>query len=161
MHVEFRELIHPPFFHFSSGSHIKYLSFLGNSCTMATHPVEIILSRQLADYLSVPIFLVDTNGDLIFYNEPAEEFLGKRFEDTGPMSVEEWSTIFKYTDEHGNAVPRQDLPLVKSLTLQEPAQGELWFEGLHGKKYHLSVTSLPLIGEAHRFVGALAIFWEK
>ena len=35
------------------------------------HPIQIILMRQLAGYLSVPLFLVDPKGDLLFYNEPA------------------------------------------------------------------------------------------
>ena len=46
-------------------------------------PIQIILIRQLAGYLSVPLFLVDPKGDLLFYNEPAEAILGRRFEETG------------------------------------------------------------------------------
>jgi hypothetical protein len=41
-----------------------------------SHPIQIILTRQLAGYLSVPTFLVDPNGTLLFYNEPAEVLLG-------------------------------------------------------------------------------------
>ena len=40
------------------------------------HSIQIILTRQLAGYLSVPTFLVDPKGTLLFYNEPAEELLG-------------------------------------------------------------------------------------
>ena len=35
-----------------------------------THPIQIILTRQLAGYLNVPLFLVDPEGNLLFYNEP-------------------------------------------------------------------------------------------
>ena len=59
------------------------------------YEIEIILNRQLADCLSIPVFITDTIGNLIFYNEPAEEILGRRFEETGEMSVEIWSTIYK------------------------------------------------------------------
>jgi hypothetical protein len=31
-------------------------------------PVELILMRQLASYLATPIFLVDADGTLVFYN---------------------------------------------------------------------------------------------
>lgn len=129
---------------------------------MAVKEIEIILSRQLADCLSVPIFLVDPNGDLIFYNESAEQLLGKRFEDTGPMPVAEWSVIFKPKDEDGNLIPPENLPLVKSLTYKTPAHGSFWIENIQNKTRHfLSVTSLPIIGQANRFLGALAIFWEN
>ena len=56
------------------------------------HPIQIILMRQLAGYLSVPVFLVDPKGDLLFYNEPAEVILGQRFEETGRMPAEVWSS---------------------------------------------------------------------
>ena len=62
-------------------------------------PIEIILNRQLADCLAIPVFITDTVGNLLFYNESAEHILGKRYEDTGEMKVEEWSTIFKSKDE--------------------------------------------------------------
>ena len=57
-------------------------------------PIQIILMRQLAGYLSVPMFLVGPSGDLLFYNEPAEAILGRRFNETGAMSAKEWSAAF-------------------------------------------------------------------
>ena len=50
---------------------------------MPNQEIEIILSRQWADNLSIPVFLVDTKGNLLFFNEPAEAILGLRFEETG------------------------------------------------------------------------------
>src|SRR6478736_1815532 len=79
------------------------------------YPIELILSRQLAEVLAMPVFLTDTAGNLLFYNEPAEEILGKRYEDTGEMQVDEWGTIFKNKDDAGNAIPSEELPLVKTL----------------------------------------------
>ena len=52
-------------------------------------PIQIILMKQLAGYLSIPLFLVGPNGDLLFYNEPAEALLGRRFDETGAMSAKE------------------------------------------------------------------------
>ena len=54
---------------------------------MPSYGIEIILNRQLADCLSIPVFIIDPTGNLIFYNTPAEEVLGKRFEDTGEMPI--------------------------------------------------------------------------
>ena len=70
---------------------------------MAGYDIEIILNRQLADCLSIPVFITDTEGNLIFYNEPAELILGKRFEETGEMPVAEWASIFNPFDENGVA----------------------------------------------------------
>src|SRR6185295_5286185 len=52
---------------------------------MAQHDVELILMRQLASGLSVPIVLFGPKGYVLFYNEPAEPLLGLRFQETGPL----------------------------------------------------------------------------
>ncbi|MFD1315446.1 PAS domain-containing protein [Namhaeicola litoreus] len=127
---------------------------------MPSKEIEIILSRQLADCLSVPIFIVDTSGNLIFYNEPAEELLGLKFDETGGMPVSEWSTIFKPQDDHGKFLPPQDLPLVETLSRQLPAHGAFWINKLNGPMYKISVTSFPIMGRPNRFLGAMAIFWK-
>ncbi|MCB0532855.1 MAG: PAS domain-containing protein [Lewinellaceae bacterium] len=127
---------------------------------MAANQIEIILSRQLADCLSIPIFLTDPEGNLLFYNEPAEELLGKRYEETGLMPVEEWSTMFKPIGEDGNPLEPQDLPLVKTLMYQRPAHGTFLIESLQGERVKISVTAYPIIGRPDRFLGAVAIFWK-
>ncbi len=128
---------------------------------MAAQEIELILSRQLADSLAIPVFLTDTEGNLLFYNEPAEIILGRKFEETGPMPVAEWSVIFKPEDELGNPLPPQGLPLVRTLESQRPDQGSFWIENLNGNRHFLSVSSIPVIGRAGRFLGAIAIFWTN
>lgn len=128
---------------------------------MAAPEIEIILARQLADCLSVPVFLVDPDGDLIFYNEPAEGILGKRFEDTGKMSVNEWATIFIPVDKEGNRLPPEALPLVQTLGTKRPAHGSFFINSLDGRKIEIIVTSYPIIGRSKRFSGAAAIFWTN
>jgi PAS domain-containing protein len=127
---------------------------------MSSNKIEIILSRQLADSLSIPVFIVDPHGNLIFYNEPAEDLLGLRFEETGSMNVTEWSTIFKPQDEHGNLLPASELPLVQTMATQTPAHGSFWINSLKGPLYQISVTAYPIVGRPNNFLGAVAIFWK-
>jgi PAS domain-containing protein len=124
------------------------------------HAIEIILNRQLADCLAIPVFITDTTGNLLFYNEPAEDILGERYEDTGEMPVEQWSTIFKSKDDDGELIPPDDLPLVKTLKNQKPYFKTFWIESLQGKRENISVSSYPIIGRAGVFLGAVAIFWR-
>ena len=77
---------------------------------MVPKEVEMILARQLASYLALPMFLVDPQGTLIYYNEPAENILGMRFQETGEMPAIEWATIFNPHDEHGVTVSPDMLP---------------------------------------------------
>src|SRR5688500_11958918 len=122
--------------------------------------IELILARQLASYLIMPIFIVDPQGNLIYYNEPAELILGRRFEETGEMPVAEWSTLYQPEDETGNPLAPEFLPLVVALTNHAPAHRNMWIQGLDGVRRLIEVTAFPLNGQAERHLGALAIFWE-
>ncbi|HEY1020783.1 MAG TPA: PAS domain-containing protein [Flavisolibacter sp.] len=124
------------------------------------YAIEIILNRQLADCLAIPVFITDPAGNLLFYNEPAEEILGRRFEDTGEMAVSEWGTVFKNKDENGAPLPPEELPLVKTLQNQHPYHKTFWIESLQGKAEKIAVTSYPIIGRSGKFLGAVAIFWK-
>ena len=134
--------------------------FLPEIYCMPAYEIEIILNRQLADCLSMPVFITDTKGNLIFYNEPAEQLLGSRFEDAGEMKVETWSKVFKQQDEDGNLLPPESLPLVRTIRDQYPYHKTFFIESLQGKFEKISVTAYPIIGRSGKFLGAVAIFWE-
>ncbi len=127
---------------------------------MAQQPIELILMRELADHLATPIFVVDPDGTLEFYNEHAEAILGLRFEETGPMPVAEWATMFSPTDDQGTPLLPEDLPLVITLREQVPCHGGFWIRGLDGETRRLSVTAVPLLSQHGSLVGAAALFWE-
>ena len=124
------------------------------------HPIQIILARQLGAHLSVPVFLVNPRGDLLFYNEPAEAILGRRFDDTGEMPAEEWSSAFNPVDDQGERVAPDALPLMITLRTHQPAHGKFSIRGLNGISHEIEVTSIPITGLQGEFLGAAALFWE-
>ena len=140
---------------------IKHLNDLNPKDKMPSQQLEIILSRQLADSLSIPVFIVDVKGNLLFYNEPAEALLGMRYEETGVMPVDEWSTIFKPQNDKGEAMKPEELPLVQTLSNQLPAHGQFWIDSIRGERHQISVTSFPIIGRPNRYIGAIALFWKS
>jgi PAS domain-containing protein len=122
--------------------------------------IEVILTRHLASCLAMPIFIVDPDGDLVYYNEPAEEILGSRFEETGELPASEWSSIFTARDEKGAPLAPEALPLMIAIQKRRPAYRSFWIRGLDGVLRHIEVSAFPIIGQADRFLGAMAIFWE-
>jgi PAS domain-containing protein len=126
---------------------------------MSQKPIEVILMRQLASYLPIPIFVVDADGTLLFYNEPAEPLLGRRFDEAGEMSLDVWSTIFLPTDEDGSPLPPDAVPLVIALRERRPIHGTIGFTGLDGVTKRIELTAFPLEGQGHRHLGAVAMFW--
>ena len=127
---------------------------------MVGHDVELILMKQVASYLAVPIFLVDPAGTLLYYNEPAELLLGKRYDETGEMPLEEWGTVFSPTDRSGMPLAPEALPLAIAVQQGHPAHGQISITGLDGVARQLSITAFPLVGQSNRNLGAVAIFWE-
>jgi PAS domain-containing protein len=123
--------------------------------------VEVILARHFAECLAIPVFIVDPVGNLLFYNEPAEVILGPRFEDTGEMPAEEWGTVFTPVDDGGMPMALDQLPLMIALSKQTPAHRFMLIKGLNGIPRRIGVTAFPIIGQAERFLGAIALFWEE
>jgi PAS domain-containing protein len=126
---------------------------------MSQKEIEIILMRQLASYLAMPIFVVDPQGTLLFYNEPAEALLGRRFDEAGEMPMAEWSTSFAPRDEDNLPLPPDAIPLVVAVRERRPAHRTLRITGLDGVARNLEVTAFPIEGQSGRHLGAVAIFW--
>lgn len=128
---------------------------------MTQHPIEIILAKRLATHLAMPVLLVDPIGNLLFYNEAAERLLGQRFDETGEMPVEQWTTAYQQVDADGRPLPPSARPVVFALDKHEPTHQTITIRGFDGVRRDIAVTALPLEGVTGRFVGAIAVFWEE
>lgn len=127
---------------------------------MPAQPLEMILARQFGDSLGMPCFLVDPEGNLLFYNEAAESVFGLRFGETGGMRVEEWATVFSPTDIDGNPIVPEDLPLVRTILTKSPEFGSFYINSLEGDRIYITVSSFPIMGRPDRLLGSMAMFWK-
>ncbi len=127
---------------------------------MAQHAVELILMRQLASYLSVPLFIVGPDERLVYYNEAAEPLVGQPFSEIGTIMLTDINTMFHVTDESGRPVAPDQLPLTIAVRQHRPVHVRLMGKSLRGDPRHIEVTALPLQGQGGRWLGAAAIFWE-
>jgi PAS domain-containing protein len=121
----------------------------------------LILARDVAARLVTPMFVVDANGTLVFFNEAAEAVLGQSFADTGEITADEWAALFGPFDDEGKEIPRQELPLGVALLEGRPDHRKLGIVGLDGVRRELAVTAIPLQTHPSETVGAVAMFWER
>ena len=121
-------------------------------------PLELILARNLLSSLSTPAFLVNAPGDMIFYNEAAGALLGRRFEEAGAMSAQEWVDVFGPVDEDGKPIPVERQPLTQALRANRPAHARHTIRSLDGAPHVVEVSGLPVIGTGG-FHGAMVFFW--
>lgn len=122
------------------------------------HPVEMIMARGLVSNLTVPAFLVDQSGVLVFFNDAAGELLGVRYEEAGPMSAQEWGGRFEPLGTDGAPLPLEELPLAIALG-GRPAHKAMRIRAATGDEHDIEVAAFPLAGRAGQS-GALAVFWS-
>ena len=122
--------------------------------------IQIILARQLASCVAMPILLVDAEGTLIFYNEAAEAILNQRFEETGEIPADEWNRLVTVVDDDRNLVPPDDRPMRAALIQRRPISRAIWTRSGDSDWRHLQITALPLVGEGDQLLGVMSIFWE-
>jgi PAS domain S-box-containing protein len=127
---------------------------------MSQNEIEVILLRQLASYLAMPVFIADNDGDLIFFNEPAEDIIGRQFDETDTLTSAGRFQAFQPVDDHGATVSSEDMPLARALREQRPVHLRFWLQRFDGTRRHIEATAFPLTGQAQRQLGAVSFFWE-
>ena len=120
----------------------------------------LILARELAANSATPMFVVDPDGTLVFFNEPAEQVLGRSFAETGALGPDEWGSMFSPVGTDGKPIPIDELPLTKAMRDLQPGHLEMSIIGMDSERRKIAVTAFPLFARANEFVGAVAIFWE-
>jgi PAS domain-containing protein len=121
--------------------------------------VELILMRQLAAYLATPILLFDAEGNLLFFNEAAEQFIGRRFADAGELPSTDWIRSMPLYAEDGSPLPPEQRPLLVALRERRPVHSRLRAPAAGGRMRNVASTVIPLEGQSGRLLGGAIIFW--
>ncbi len=127
---------------------------------MAQKEIELILLRQWASYMAMPVWIADSDENLLYYNEPAEVILGRRFDEARGLTLEEIHAYAQLTTEEGSSLPLEAFPPVIALRDRRPAHRLVRGVMLDGVSRTVEVTAFPLEGQGGRHLGAVAIFWE-
>lgn len=105
-----------------------------------SRPLSLILARNLLTSLTTPAFIVDAGGSVAFYNDAAGRLLGRRYEESGPMTAEIFAAEFG-SELRGDPAGHRRVKL-------RTADGERKIEA----------TGVPIHGDGG-FHGALVFFW--
>jgi PAS domain-containing protein len=122
-------------------------------------PLQLILARNLLTNISVPGFLADDQGGLVFYNEAAESLLGIPFQVAGHMDPEEWRARFGPFDSAGELIPFEDVPLTIALRERRPVHTRLYIHSVGGRVHDIEVSAFPLTTNEEP-TGVIGLFWR-
>ncbi len=124
----------------------------------AQKPLELILARNLLSSISTPAFLVGEQGELLFYNEAAGALVGRRFEETGIMSAQEWTTEFGPFDSDEHPMGYDEIPATVALRENRPYHGNFRICAAGGIHQDIAASAIPIVGPGGS-TGAIVIFW--
>ncbi len=99
---------------------------------LAQQAIELILARQLASGLAVPVLLVDASGDTLFFNEPAELIFGRRLDEIDALPFDRRTALLAPLSMDGEPIPPEELPGMVAMRNRRPAHAVFHMHGLDG-----------------------------
>ncbi|HNR06570.1 MAG TPA: hypothetical protein PKM27_04585 [Saprospiraceae bacterium] len=122
---------------------------------MSSQDIELILSRQLSEYLAVPMALIDHDGKMVYYNEAAGFILGKHFDEDGEIDLRDWGGRFFNHEGFTESTDLHEIPFFKVLSVRHLVQGEYYMRNFEEINQKLMIVCVPLVGLSQRELGAL------
>lgn len=120
----------------------------------------LILAREIASNLATPALIANEEGQLVFFNEAAEEIVGRTFAEMGEMELDEWTGSFApRTRNSEDPLPPERRPARMAFDQRRPAHEQFRVTSYDGVDRDVAVTAVPLFAHADEFVGVIVFFW--
>jgi len=130
------------------------------SAPVGHKPIELILLRQLASRLPLPVALVDAEGALVYSNPASERLLGWDAAALEDYPTSRFDELLDPREADGTPMKVQDMPIVVALHERRPQQARMILHDASGRPHTIVTTALPLDGQGGTLLGSMSIFWE-
>jgi len=121
--------------------------------------LPLILARELASNLATPMFLLDSEGMLVYFNDAAALLLGKTFGEVGEISSLEFGESLQVSTLDNEPLRRRDTPSGIAFFQHKPAHLHVLATSYDGIRRAYEATSYPLLGATGEMHGVVAVFW--
>jgi PAS domain-containing protein len=121
----------------------------------------LILAREFSSQLAMPTFIVDGDGNLVFYNEAAEPIIGRSFAEVGELDAAELLRTIDIANLDGEVLEPRDRAIGVALFEGRPTHATRRLRGIDGVWHTVEVTAFPLMTGPDEVGGVVAIFWES
>lgn len=122
-------------------------------------PLELIRAQRLARDLPVPALVLDRHGDMLFYNEPAEDVFGRRFDQMGTLRLEERTAALAPSRHNGRPIPADRLPGLIAMRERRPAHATFQIRAFDTRRHSVEATAVPIAAAGGQLLGALVVMW--
>ena len=121
----------------------------------------LILAREFASNLATPTLITDERGYVVYYNEAAEQVIGRSYSEVGEIPFDEWSAQFSPRSiETDEPIPLERRPTGIALYERRAAHERMRFTSVDGVAREDAVTAFPLFAHTDELVGTVTIFWR-
>jgi PAS domain S-box-containing protein len=127
----------------------------------AQKSLALILAREFAANLATPLVILDEDGTIVFFNEPAERIIGQTPAELGSVPEKEWLSRFRANRLDGTPVADEDQPAIVARREHQPKHDTIVYTMLDGQQRTLAVTAIPMLGREDELHGVVAVFWEQ
>jgi predicted ATPase/class 3 adenylate cyclase len=117
------------------------------------------LARELASNLPTPMFMLDGNGMMVFYNDATADVLGKPFAEVGMIGAAEFGGSLDLATLDGQPLRRRDTPAGVAFFQRRPIHQTLRATSYNGHRSAYDATAHPLYGPAGEWEGIVCVFW--
>jgi PAS domain-containing protein len=121
--------------------------------------LPLILARELAANLATPMFLMDSGGMLVFYNDAAALLLGKPFAELGEIPSGDFGASLQLATMDGKRLLRRDTPSGIAFFEHRPSHQTVMATSYDGVRRSYEATAYPLLGATGEMHGVLVVFW--
>ena len=121
--------------------------------------LPLILARELASNLATPMFLLDSEGTLVYFNDAAALLLGKTFAEVGEISSLEFAASLKVSTLDHVPLRGRDTPSGIAFFQHKPAHLHVLASSYDGIRRAYEATSYPLLGATGEMHGVVVVFW--
>jgi PAS domain-containing protein len=128
---------------------------------VSAKPIELILLRQLARRLPLPVILVDAEGTLVYSNPATERLLRLSQAELGEFPISRFEELVDPRDTDENPLPVDRMPIAVALHDRRPQQSTLIVHSSDGVPHRIVTTAVPLDGQGGALLGAMSVFWEE
>lgn len=127
---------------------------------MSAKPIELILLRQLARRLPMPVAIVDALGNLVYFNPASQRLLGLDPAVIGEYPTSRFDELLDPRQADGSPMEVRDMSIMVALHDRRPQQSKMILHGSDGVPHSVVTNAVPLDGQGGALLGAMSIFWE-
>jgi PAS domain-containing protein len=128
---------------------------------VSAKPIELILLRQLAQRMPMPVVLLDAEGVLVYFNPATARMVGFDQATDAEIPLTALHEFSAPRDADDQPLPLERMPIAVALRQRRPQQATMIVHGADGTPHRIITTAIPLDGQGGALIGAMSIFWEE